>query len=267
MSGPAGEPEALRAEARALRERCRRLELLAQVGATIHSTLEPAEALRLIVREAVRLTRAGSGSVALVNPNTGLLEIEAASGLPPEAAGFRVRLGEGITGWVAKHGRPARVGDVRRDRRYRMLRPDVASELAVPLAVGDEVHGALNVDSDRPDAFTEEDQAVLAALARQAELVIRNTWLFEQARLKARLLASLVSTARRMNTALGLDDLLRLVTREACGLLRARVASVLLLDTAGAALEVRAQHGADEGMLVRTRLDLGECLVAGVIRR
>jgi signal transduction histidine kinase len=123
------------------------------------------------------------------------------------------------------------------------------------------------VDSDRPDAFTDTDQTVLTALARQAELVIRNTWLFEQARLKARLLASLVSTARQMNTALGLDDLLRLVTREASGLLRARLASVLMLDAAEAALEVRAHHGAEEGMLGRTRLALEESLFASVIRR
>lgn len=267
MSGPAEELEALRAEVRGLRARARRLELLAQVGDIIHSTLEPQDALRLIVREAVRLTRAGSGSVALVNPNTGLLEIEAASGLPPHAAGFRVRLGEGITGWVAQHGRPARVGDVRRDRRYRMLRPDVTSELAVPLAVGDEVRGALNVDSDRPDAFTEADQDVLTALARQAERVIRHTWLYEQARLKARLLAALVSSARQINTALGLDDLLRLVTREARDLLRARLATVLLLDAAGGALELRAHHGAADGLLGRTRLPLEDSLYAGVLRR
>ena len=41
-----------------------------------------------------------------------VLTIEAAHGLPEDAAQLKLRLGEGITGWVARHGQPARVGDV-----------------------------------------------------------------------------------------------------------------------------------------------------------
>ena len=51
-----------------LQARHDRLNLLYQVSAVIHSTLEPEAALQLIVREAVRLVRASSGSVVLVNP-------------------------------------------------------------------------------------------------------------------------------------------------------------------------------------------------------
>ena len=47
-----------------------------------------------------------------------------------------------------------------------MLRPEVRSELAVPLEVAGEVRGVLNVDSDRPEAFSAEDQELLEALAR-----------------------------------------------------------------------------------------------------
>src|SRR5437899_12915378 len=98
-----------------LKARYERLHLLYQVGNVIHSTLEPQEALKLIVREAVRLMRASSGSVVLVNPTTGFLEIHAAEGLPENAANLRLRVGEGITGWVARAGKPARVGDVAKD--------------------------------------------------------------------------------------------------------------------------------------------------------
>ena len=93
--------------------------------------------------------RAASGSIALINPTNGLLEIHAAEGLPANAAELKLRVGEGITGWVARTGQPARVGNVARDPRYVMLRPEVRSELAVPLEVGGEVRGVLNMDSDR----------------------------------------------------------------------------------------------------------------------
>jgi len=78
-----------------------------------------------------------------------------------------------------------------------MVSPEVRSELAVPLEVGDEVRGVINVDADRPDAFRADDQELLSELARLAADVIRNTWLYEQLRHKARLFESLISVARR----------------------------------------------------------------------
>ena len=73
---------------------------LYRVARTIHSTLEPAEVLGLIVKEAVHLVGATSGSLSLINPTTGLLEIEAAEGLPEEGSLLALRLNEGVTGWV-----------------------------------------------------------------------------------------------------------------------------------------------------------------------
>jgi len=84
-----------------LKERYARLHLLYQVSNVLHSTLDPQEALQLILREAIRLMRASSGSAVLLNPTTGLLEILASQGLPPNAAELKLRVSEGITGWVA----------------------------------------------------------------------------------------------------------------------------------------------------------------------
>src|ERR1700690_3766931 len=134
--------------------RYERLNLLYQVSNVIHSTLEPQEALQLLVSEAVRLMRASSGSVVLINPTTGFLEIHAAQNLPASAAGLKLRGGEGITGWLGRTGKPARVGDVKQDPRYVAARRGVRSELAVPLEVSGEVRGVLSVDSDRTNAFS-----------------------------------------------------------------------------------------------------------------
>ena len=80
-----------------LQQQYDRLNLLYQVGQIIHSTLDPQEALELVLREAVRLTRATSGSIVLFNPTSGLLEIQASHGLAPEAARRPLRVGEGVT--------------------------------------------------------------------------------------------------------------------------------------------------------------------------
>ncbi|MBU6400478.1 MAG: GAF domain-containing protein [Verrucomicrobia bacterium] len=250
-----------------LKARYERLNLLYQVSNVIHSTLDSKQALELILGEAVRLMRAASGSVVLINPTNGYLEIEAAHGLPSSAADLRLRIGEGITGWVARTGKPARVGDVAQDPRYVVARRSVRSELAVPLEVNNQIRGVLNVDADRVDAFSEADQRLLEDLALQAAKVIHNTWLYEQLRLKARLFESLVSVGQTINSTLSLDDALQVITREACQLMSTKMGSLLLLDDTREWLDLRASYGAGEAYLRKPRLSVADSLLGIVVRR
>lgn len=243
------------------------MSLLYQVSKVIHSTLDSQEALQLIVSEAVRVMRASSGSLVLINPTTSLLEIHAAQNLSSAARKLKLRVGEGITGWVAETGKPALVGDVTQDQRYVSVRRDVRSELAVPLDVKGEVRGVINVDSDRPDAFTCEDQNLLQELALLAAKVIENTWLYEQLRLKVRLFESLAAVSRIINSTLNLDEALQVITKEACELMKARMCSLMLLDEGGEWLDLRASHGAGDAYINKGRLSVGDSLIGVVVRR
>ena len=243
------------------------LQRLYEVSRAIHATLESEEALQLIVREAVSLVEATSGSLALVNPTTGLLEIVASEGLPENASALSLRINEGITGWVAHHGEPLRLGDVSQDERYISARAEVRSELAVPLFIEDTVRAVLNVDAETDDAFSETDQQLLEELARHATQVIVNTWQYEQHRQRAELLRSLVSVGQTINSNLHVDEVLESVTREAAGLNRVKMCSLQLLDPSGEWLEVRAQFGAGTDYQQRPPLSVVESLMGSVVRR
>ena len=80
------------------------LQRLYQVSKVIHSVLDQQKARELIVREAVGLVNATTGSVVLINPTDRLLEIQAAHGLSDGSSRLKLRVGEGITGWVAQQG-------------------------------------------------------------------------------------------------------------------------------------------------------------------
>ncbi|MEI9863419.1 MAG: GAF domain-containing protein [Limisphaerales bacterium] len=250
-----------------LTKRHERLQLLYQVSNVIHSTLEAQEALQLIVSEAVRLMNASSGSVVLINPTSGFLEISASQNLPSAATKLKLRIGEGVTGWVARHSQTVRVGDVTQDPRYVAARRGVKSELAVPLEVNGETRGVINVDSDRTDAFSADDQALLEQLAVQASKVIHNTWLYEQLRLKVHLFESLASVSRTINSTLNLDEALRVITREACTLMRARMCSLMMIDETREWLDLRASYGAGEAYINKPRLAIEESLLGVVARR
>jgi signal transduction histidine kinase len=250
-----------------IQTRLDRLEALYNVTKVIYSTLDQRESLQRILGEAVRLMNASSGSLCLVNPNTGFLEIEASFGLPANARNLRLRIGEGLTGWVARTGQAVRVGDVNRDNRYFTLNREVCAEMAVPLRVADEIRGVLNVDSTRLDAFSQADLELLQDIAGLAAPAIQNTWLYESAKQKARLLESLVKVGQLINSTLSVDDALQVIAREARSLMRGKMVSLMMLDQKGEWLDVRAHHGAGPAYLSKPRLSVAESLVGIVLRR
>ncbi|MBL9170792.1 MAG: GAF domain-containing protein [Verrucomicrobiales bacterium] len=250
-----------------LKARYERLQLLHDVSNAIRSSLDPQEAMDRIVSEAVRITHASSGSVVLINPTNNLLEIHASSGLPMDAQKLRLKVGEGITGWVAEYGKSARVGDIKKDPRYVMLREHVQSELAVPLAVQGEIRGVLNVDSDRSDAFSLADEELLQALADQAAKVIQDTWLYAQLGLKARLFEALINVSQTINTTINLDEALRAIARQSALLMEAKLCSLLLVDPSGEWMDLKACHGGGKAYREKPRLSVEESLVGIVLRR
>jgi GAF domain-containing protein len=100
------------------------------------------------------------------------------------ARGHRLKVGEeGIVGYVVERGEPRIALDVGADAVYfdNPDLPQTRSELALPLRARGEIIGALDVQSTEPQAFNEEDVAVLQTLADQVAMAISNARLFQQA--------------------------------------------------------------------------------------
>lgn len=141
------------------------------------------------------------GAVLLVDEAAGILEPFAVSsqkrGVEYMQADMEyvrskgLRLGVGITGWVAERGESVRLGDVRQDDRYYDLRNNINSELCVPMRIQDRVIGVVNVESTQPHAYSEDDQRVLETVAAQIAVAIQNTRLLDELRLHRDRLAEL----------------------------------------------------------------------------
>jgi PAS domain S-box-containing protein len=115
---------------------------------------------------------------------------------------FRIRIGEGITGWVALHKKALEVPDVRQDPRYIRGVVRGRSEMAVPLLIGKKLIGVLDVESEQPGAFTRRDLKILSLFATQAALAIQNTQLYEMERKKSLQLRLLNGVGRKMASSL-----------------------------------------------------------------
>jgi L-methionine (R)-S-oxide reductase len=87
----------------------------------------------------------------------------------PEATEHvRIPVGQGVCGAAAASGVTEIVDDVNADPRYLACFPSTRSEIVVPIARDGRVAGEIDIDSDRPAAFGEEDRAFLE---RVAELI------------------------------------------------------------------------------------------------
>ena len=92
----------------------------------------------------------------------------------------RLSLGQGMVGWVGRHNETLLANDVDADPRYVNLYPDVVqtrSELSVPIGVGGEVMGVLDVQSLQLDAFDKDDVMVIETVARQVAVALENALL------------------------------------------------------------------------------------------
>ena len=89
-----------------------------------------------------------------------------------------------IVGFVTSRSQPRIALDVGADAVFfnNPDLPDTRSEMALPLRIGDNVIGALDVQSTQPNAFTDEDIAILSTLADQVAIAIENARLFSESR-------------------------------------------------------------------------------------
>jgi L-methionine (R)-S-oxide reductase len=77
----------------------------------------------------------------------------------------RIPIGQGICGAAAASGRTELVDDVAADSRYLACFPTTRSEIVVPIAYEGRVVGEIDIDSDEPAAFGEQDRAFLERVA------------------------------------------------------------------------------------------------------
>jgi len=97
--------------------------------------------------------------------------------------GHKLRVGQvGIVGRVAASGEPRVTLDTGSDAVHfnNPLLPNTHSEMALPLKVENRIIGVLDVQSDQPQAFNDEDIAIMQILADQLAIAIERTQLFQQ---------------------------------------------------------------------------------------
>jgi signal transduction histidine kinase len=248
-----------------------------RISSLVAKTEEPGEALQGILTVLIEVFRASSGSIALINPDTGKLEIEVQHGLPlVEGDDLGLKMGQGITGWVAFHGKPLLVPDVLADPRYVRIRPQVMCEMAVPMLEtirvveeASQVLGVINLDSDVANTFLLEDLRLFEQCAIEATAVMQRIWRLQLLRAKAHQLEILIGSGQALVGKLEERELLESVVLDARRIMHAKASAVYLHDPTRSQVYLAA-WSAPEGFClsspeVNHRFHVDDCAISAAL--
>ncbi|TAL28267.1 MAG: diguanylate cyclase [Nitrospirae bacterium] len=163
------------------------IEFFEEVAKILTSSMELNEILVAIMKKTKEMTKAETWSVLLVDEETGELVFEATdSKKKSQMEKYRLKLGEGIAGWVAQEGVPVIVPDVSKDERFssrvdKQTHFKTKSLMCVPIKSKGRVIGVLEVvNKVTGGQFTNEDLSLLMRLIDQASLAIERTSLYQK---------------------------------------------------------------------------------------
>ena len=167
------------------------LSFLHEITQLAASTRDWDEMLRIVIDRTTTAMQTDVASLYLLEKREGLLRLVATNGLDRRNIGrATLRIGEGITGWVANARVPFATRDVRNEPRFKWVRgadqPHFRSMLSVPLVMRDEVVGVMNVQTIEPRTFTKEQIDFLQTIADQLGGIIDKARLQRESERKLR---------------------------------------------------------------------------------
>jgi len=230
------------------RRRTAQLSLIGDISQSVLSILEPDVLLQRAVEAIQRhfgyyyvgvllVDEAEEHVVVTANSNPDYLLVDAERQL-------QFRIGEeGITGRVAATGQEYMTNDVSQDPIYIAddLLHEAQAEIVVPIQVGDRVVGVLDINSDRINAFDEDDLFVAQNLADQLAIGLENARLFAAEARRRREAETLQAATEALGSTLDLQTVFEMILSELQQVVPYDSASVQRLEEKG--LRIIGGHG------------------------
>ena len=160
-------------------------ELLLQANRILSSKLNVEDVLQAVLELATKVVRAEVSSLLLLDEKTNELYFNVALGdVGDQVKQIRIKVGEGVAGWVAQNMKALIVNDVSKDSRFtgvvdRSTSFVTHSVLAVPLRAKGKLLGVVEaINKENKEKFTDSDQESFGVFASQAGIAIENARLF-----------------------------------------------------------------------------------------
>jgi signal transduction histidine kinase len=280
----APEPAVAQLEA-SLRREHKKMALVQDVGRALSSALDLDQLLVVIMEKITELMDADRSTLYLLSEDGAELWSKVIQG--GEVVEIRLKVGEGIAGWVASSGELVNIPDAYVDTRFQPavdLRSGyrTRSILCAPMRNSQgTIVGVLQVLNKSGGPFTDEDEDLLEALASQAAIAIENAKLYHSLVAQNKLLArardqlarrtyevnALFEVEQELSAHHELDDLLERILRRTIVVLGAESGTIALRDPDGETLRFRVVVGPVAERLEQMTVPVGYGVIGWVVAR
>ncbi|GAB4424942.1 MAG: hypothetical protein Kow0031_04200 [Anaerolineae bacterium] len=184
-----------------LKRRNYELALVGHASQVFSANLELSTVIQTVLEEIYDMLEVSGASIWLSDPAENTVTCSYAVGVGHNIlAGWRLPLGQGITGRVAGSGQPAVVSDTRHDPRHlkdvdQRIGIEMRSMLSLPLQSKGQTLGVLNVVDAQPGRFSTTDLDLFGPIGVSAAIAIENARLFQQASRANQAKSEFMSTA------------------------------------------------------------------------
>lgn len=256
-----------------LEEQSAEVDALRRIGAAVGSAFEVEETLNALVDVALRLTGTESCHIYLLNDSRTELVLRAADEeARPMVGKIRLKIGEGITGWVAREKRYVAVPrEAYKDHRFKffpeMREGEYESMLAVPLLHENEVIGVINVRTHRPHEYTRNQVRILSNIAAQVAGVIERSRRLQQLERRAEQVSTLTEITRQIASNLYLEEILQFLVNMTAQAMGYQVCTVMLVDEDRRELVLKATSSKSQEYLSKPNVPIGESIAGRAVQQ
>ena len=249
------------------------LKILHQISESISCSLDLSKVLHKIIDLVVDVTKGDSCLLYLLDERGDHLVLHASKNPHPRLIGrIGVRVGEGITGWVAREAEPVAISrNASKDVRFKVFNslPEDRYEafLSAPIiAPTDRVIGVINVQHRKAHRHSEREKALLSIIGHQVGGAIENARLYQEAAHRSQQISTLAQVGQVIASGRYLEEMLQLIVRMIAELMQARVCSIMLVDMQKNELVLKAAQCSSAEYWHRPNLKIGKSLISRVVK-
>jgi two-component system, sensor histidine kinase PdtaS len=255
-----------------LEEKSTEVELLHEVTAHVAAAPHTEAMLEFIAEIAVRVTGTESSSIYVFDAGKQDLTLRAVHEAPHGLVGrLSLKVGEGITGWVAREQHPVAIErEAFDDPRFKSL-PDLRDQqchsfLSVPMIAQNEIIGVLNVKTRDPHYYPPRTVRLLQAVAGQAAAAIQGLRLHESMTVKATQLSAISEVSKTITSNLYLEEILQLIVAMTARTFQFKICSIMLLDEDRRELVIKATQSVSRDYVSKPNLKVGESIAGRAVQ-
>lgn len=243
-------------------------DALREIGQAIGSMHSIDDILKRVADIVVKVTGTDLCLIYLLNLNGTELVLRGASGPTKDVVGkIRLKVGEGITGWVAQQGQHVVLShEAWRDKRFKPvpnLRQDsYQSMLSVPLRGRKDLVGVINVRTNSSHEYTRMQISLLDSIARQVGGAVESYNDYFRMERRATQLSTLSEISQTITSDMYLEEILQLIVSIAAKSMNFKICSVMLLDENREELVIKATQSKSRAYIRKPNVKLTES-VAG----